>query len=130
MTKQYQVTGVKVSFGPGIALGLTDEQAQPRLSCLKKIPKGLYAGLYQVTAPVEFKQGEVIGLDVEVPKSLIHKLAPLDTAEDDPQGFKIRHKGSGRYDVVDGKGVLVTDRLLSKDEAEALVEKLTAEAQP
>ncbi len=130
MTKQYEVTGIKVAFGPGIALGLTDEQAQPRLSCLKKIPKGLYAGLYQVTAPVEFKQGEVIGLDTEVPKSFIHKLAPIDAADSDPQGFKIRHKGSGRYDVVDAKGVLVTDRLLSKEDAEALAGKLTAEANP
>ena len=125
MAKRYQVTGVKAIFGPGFVLELTEGQAQPRLSNLRKLGQGRYS----VTTPVEFKQGEVIGTDIAIPKTLGHKLTPVDQ-DDGDEAYKIRHKGSGRYDVVDAKGELVTDRLLSKEEAESLVGKLTAEENP
>lgn len=122
MTKRYEVTGAKVSFGPGSVLGLTDKQAGVRLQSLKK----LGGGRYNVTAPVEFKQGEVITLDSDVPKGLLGKLALVEEQMTYP-AYALHHKGGGRYHVVDAGGRTVSDRLLTKEEAQALIRKLREE---
>lgn len=66
-----------VAFGPGVRLSLKEGQAARRPQALKKLGNGLY----EVTAEVQFKAGETIGIDGDVPKAL---LASLD--------FKVNNK--------------------------------------
>jgi hypothetical protein len=72
MTK-YEVTAVSARLSGGV-LGLTKEQAAPRLHNLKALP----GGKYEIVRPVEFKRGEVIGYDGDLPKVLASALADVD----------------------------------------------------
>lgn len=65
MTEKYTVTAASARLHQGV-LELTKEQAASRLHNLK--PKG--KGLYEIVNPVEFKRGEVIGYDGDLPKAL------------------------------------------------------------
>lgn len=69
-----------VAFGPGVRLSLKEGQAARRPQALKKLGNGLY----EVTAEVQFKAGETIGIEGDVPKAL---LASLD--------FKVNNSKSG-----------------------------------
>ncbi|MBI4030849.1 MAG: hypothetical protein HY370_04175 [Proteobacteria bacterium] len=123
----YEVTGVKVSFVPGFLLRLKDEQVQPRLQSLQKVKDNLY----RVTAHVEFKRGEMIGIpDGGVPKALVSLVAEVGadkSAPPPPEVPTLRHQGFGKYDVVDAAGVVLTEKPLQKAEAQALIDKLTKE---
>jgi len=55
--KDYKTIGVVSLFG-GV-VGLSSEQAESRPNAVKK----LKSGEYEVIAPVQFKAGEIIGLD-------------------------------------------------------------------
>ena len=55
-----------ITLGPGLVLGLTDAQAAARSGSLRAISKGKY----EVTAAVQFKAGEVVHTDADLPKSL------------------------------------------------------------
>lgn len=66
---KYTVTAVSARLSSGV-LELTKEQAAPRLHNLKSQGKGLF----EVVNPVEFKRGEVIGYDGDLPKALGDKL--------------------------------------------------------
>ncbi len=55
--KQYKTLKTVELFAGQI--GLSDEQAAPRADRLKAIEKGVY----EIIAPVQFKAGEVIGLE-------------------------------------------------------------------
>lgn len=57
------------TFAAGV-LGLTDAQARPRAHCLTR--RGEH---YEITAPVQFKAGEVIGFSGEMPRGIAHLLA-------------------------------------------------------
>jgi hypothetical protein len=54
----YRVTK-PVELNTGLRIKLTQEQAVPRLSCLKP----LKADKYEIKRPVQFKRGEVIGIE-------------------------------------------------------------------
>lgn len=54
------------TFGAGARLGLSKEQAAARVHSLREVARGVYVA----QQPVQFKAGEVIGLDGEIPKSL------------------------------------------------------------
>lgn len=125
MTKQYEVTGVRVSFGPGFLLQLTEQQAQSRLQNLKKQKDGIY----KVVSAVEFKRGEVIGVPGgAVPKALTGAVAEVgDRKKVAPSISSLRHQGFGRYDVLDADGVVLTEKPLPKAEAQAFLDKLTRE---
>lgn len=121
MTKQYEVTGVKVSFAPGFLLQLTEQQAQKRLQNLQKLKDGLY----RVVTAVEFKRGEVIGVpDGNVPKALTAAVAEVGDQKK-AVAPSLRHQGFGKYDVVDTEGVVLTEKPLPKAEAQAFLDKLT-----
>lgn len=127
MTRRYEITGVKVSFGPGIVLGLTDKQAEARLPNLQKIN----GDRYTVTGTVEFKRGEIIALASDLPKGLAGKLALIEDEKSEeknpPAEYSLHHKGGGRYEVVDADGKVVSKKLLTKDEANAFLRKLSEE---
>lgn len=59
-----------VAFGPGVRLSLKEGQAARRPPALKKLSNGLY----EVTAEVQFKAGETIGIEGDVPKALLASL--------------------------------------------------------
>lgn len=61
---RYRVTS-PLTIGPGTLLGLTDAQATPRAHAL--VAKG--DGQYVTTAHLQFKAGEVVDHDGELPKS-------------------------------------------------------------
>ncbi|MGE3622997.1 MAG: hypothetical protein AB7H77_03855 [Bdellovibrionales bacterium] len=128
MTKRYEITGVKVSFGPGAVLGLTDKQAEARLQSLKKIN----GDRYTVTGIVEFKRGEIVAIESDPPKGLAGKLALIEDEKSEekktpPAEYSLHHKGGGRYEVVDAEGKVVSKKLLTKDEANAFLRKLSEE---
>ncbi len=72
--KKYKVTGRKVGFNAPERLELEPNQAGPRMHCLNFV-KGK---VYEVTAPVEFKQGEEIGYAGEMNKALSNVLEPVN----------------------------------------------------
>lgn len=128
MTRRYEITGVKVSFGPGTVLGLTDKQAGARLHSLNKIN----GDRYTVTSPVEFKRGETVALASDLPKGLADKLSLIEDEKSEekkapPPAYAMHHKGGGRYEVVDAEGKVVSKKLLTKDEANAFLRKLSEE---
>lgn len=54
------------TFGAGLRLGLSKEQAAARANALKEVGKGVYVA----QQPVQFKAGETVGIDGDLPKSL------------------------------------------------------------
>ncbi len=56
-------------FGVGVVLQLTADQYKSRATNLDKLSKT--KGCYRVKEPVQFKQGELVGLDGEVNKALL-----------------------------------------------------------
>lgn len=69
---RYRVTST-LSVGPGTLLGLTKEQAVPRAYALAA--KG--SGQYLTTLPVQFKVGEVIGYEGDLPKGQAELVEPV-----------------------------------------------------
>lgn len=126
LIKQYEITGVKVSFAPGFILGLTERQAQPRLQSLRKLD----GNLYSVISPVEFKRGEVIGIpDGNVPKALVNALGEVAGEKKAPpaKGMPVlKHRHFGKYDVIGGDGSVLTAKPLPKEEAQAFLDRLSA----
>ena len=136
MTKNYIVTGAKVRFGPGFILALSKDQAALRSHVLHH-EKGKN---YAVLDTVEFKQGETIGIaEGDIPKSWWDTLEEVDAKKekakepdpDPPEAgeHSIKHRHFGKYDVLDPDGEVLTEEPLPKEEAEALAEKLSSEAE-
>jgi hypothetical protein len=55
-----------ITLNPGLVLGLSDEQAAARKHAVQPLGKGKY----EVISPVQFKAGETIHTDAELPKAL------------------------------------------------------------
>lgn len=72
--KTYKVIGACASFMSGV-LRLTEEQYQARRHALN--PVG--GVLYQVVQPTGFKQGEILGYEGEVNKTLLQDITPIET---------------------------------------------------
>ena len=65
-----------ISFHYGAVLGLEESQAKSRV--LSKNLKPLKNGVYEVTGEVNFKRGEIIGLEEkDIPKAFVPKLAAI-----------------------------------------------------
>lgn len=56
-------------FGDGDVLGLSDKQIEPRAHALEIVNEESGGAIVKVKAPVEFKAGEIVGLD-ELPKRM------------------------------------------------------------
>lgn len=127
MTQRYEVTGVKVKFGPGFVLDLDKEQADSRSHLLEKIKSGHYRVLNQV----EFKRGEKLGIvSGDIPKSWTGFLKAEGSQDDGDDNIalpvKTIHRGFGKWDVIDEHDVVVNAESLRKEEAQALADKLNA----
>ena len=135
MTKNYIVTGAKVRFGPGFILALSKDQAALRSHVLHH-EKGKN---YAVLDTVEFKQGETIGIaEGDIPKSWWDTLEEVESKkakaapeqkQESHSGFAVKHRHFGKYDVLDPDGKVLTEEALPKEDAEALAEKLSNEAE-
>lgn len=62
------ITIAVLALGAGVALGLSDAQAALRKHALEPIPRR--KGWYTTTSPVQFKAGEQIDTDGDLPKGL------------------------------------------------------------
>lgn len=83
------ILALAASFGPGSVLGLTDAQAAPRSQSLNVIRKGIY----EVVGPVQFKAGEEVAIDGELPKHLEQVAAdPRSVAEQAKSEKRSREK--------------------------------------
>lgn len=121
MATKYKVTGVKVRFGSGFILALSDDQAETRSTQLKKTKK---KGQYEVLSTVEFKQGEEIGVvKGDIPKSWWDTVEQVSAKErPEPSEFKMVHKGFGKWDVLDADDNPINTEPLTKEEAQKLLE--------
>ena len=121
MTKTYEVTGVKVRFASGFILALSKEQAETRKPFLKKTKR---KNQYEVLQTVEFKQGEKIGIvKGQIPKSWWDTLKQTSAKErPETSDFEMKHKGFGKWDVLDADGNPINTEPLTKDEAQKLLD--------
>jgi len=71
----------QVTFGPGTLLGLSEAQLARRRHVPVFEPEG---GAHRTIAMVQFKAGEELGVDGDLPRSLSIKMQPLD-AESQPE---------------------------------------------
>lgn len=68
--KKYTTTTI-VTLPAGTVMELNAEQAAARRHAIEPLRGN---GVYRATAPVQFKRGEVLGLDAEPPKALADEL--------------------------------------------------------
>lgn len=66
--KFYTVTGRTAGFGAGQRLKLTRAQVDSRAHRLTLVDEK--KGVYEATAPIEFKKGEAFGFDGDLPKTI------------------------------------------------------------
>ncbi len=62
------VTARALELKPGALVGINEKQAARRKPFLQPVPKR--AGWYQVTGAVQFKRGEALQIEGDVPKAL------------------------------------------------------------
>lgn len=67
---KYTITGRSILLTSGL-LELTDEQSRTRLPKLRALSKTRF----EIVQPVEFKRGETIGYEGDLPKSLADRMA-------------------------------------------------------
>lgn len=85
--EKYVITDKFVNFSIGDVLGLTDKQYESRQHLLKKLKDGKY----YVSQTVQFKCGEIIGLEKEPAKEMLSKLNPCEV-KPVPQPIKEKKK--------------------------------------
>lgn len=88
--KRYKIDGQAIALHTGM-LDLTRSQAEPRLGNLeghalvkvhaKGHPKADVRGRYAIVGTVQFKVGEIIGFEGEVPKVYANAMVDLDAIE-------------------------------------------------
>lgn len=66
-----------MNFGPGSILELDEKQAKARIHNLKKVK----SGIYKVVRVVQFKNGEEVGFDGDIPKTHISMIEPMESAK-------------------------------------------------
>nr|DAS71313.1 MAG TPA: hypothetical protein [Caudoviricetes sp.] len=143
--KKYEVIGKSACLGAGMILHLTEQQAAVRRDCLTQ-----KNGNYIVNIPVYFKKGEIIGIVTgDVSKSLMPLLKEtsrtdspnknssknnandeneenLEKNNDSSSDFpKMKHVGFGNYDIFNKDGEKITDKPVTKQEAETLLKNLS-----
>lgn len=128
----YEVTGKHITFGIGTELKLSESQAESRATSLKNKRKDIF----EVTEPVQFKQGEKVTISPEsLTKSLLENLKEIsDKKSSDGNSNKIevpteypciQHTGFGKYNVFDAEKNLLTPKPIKKDEAEKIFTELS-----
>jgi hypothetical protein len=130
----YEITGKHLTFGIGTELKLSESQAESRASSLKNKKKDIF----EVTEPVQFKQGEKITISPEsLTKSLLENLKEISDKKSDsnksdvPTEYPfIQHVSFGKYNVFDAEKNLLTPKPMKKDEAEKIFAELSKKNEP
>lgn len=80
--KTYEVVEGPARFGPGTRMLLTREQAVSRRHLLEgHLNEKEKHGVFVTSGPVEFKRGEIIGVDGVPPKALREVMKPAEETE-------------------------------------------------
>ena len=74
--RKYQIVGSFIELHEGL-VEVNESQAKRRSAMLAPVGNGIY----RIDNPVQFKVGEVIGIDYDPPKSLIDFMMPLELPE-------------------------------------------------
>lgn len=74
--KQFKVVGSHVTIAANTVVELTKKQYDSRQHLLRKIQGNKYQALHLV----QFKQGETLGIEGELDKVSVSKLAPVEAA--------------------------------------------------
>jgi hypothetical protein len=122
--QNYEVTGSLVTFGLGAELKLSENQAEARISSLKKKKKDIY----EVIHPVQFKRGERIGIASDnISKAMLENLKNISDkkSEEDIQYPCVRAAAFGKFNVFDKDGDLLNQKPVKKDEAEKLLAEIS-----
>jgi predicted DNA-binding antitoxin AbrB/MazE fold protein len=129
----YEITGKHLTFGIGTELKLSESQAESRASSLKNKRKDIF----EVTEPVQFKQGEKITISPEsLTKSLLENLKEISDKKSEnkteaPTEYPcIQHISFGKYNVFDAEKNLLTPKPIKKDEAEKIFAELSKKNEP
>ncbi len=126
--KKYTITGSPVRLVNGV-LGLTEDQAKPRLHNLNALKK---KGTFEIVQPVVFKAGEVIGFDGDIPKSLAKLMESDDASKKNAEALEMMEEAVRlRSAAEDLRPNTENDDLSdeTKADAEAEIARLTAEAE-
>ena len=75
--RKYEIIGRFIELHEGL-VEVNESQARRRSAMLA--PVG--GGVYRIDNPVQFKVGEVIGIDYDLPKSLVEFMRPLEDTSD------------------------------------------------
>lgn len=76
---KYEIIGRFIELHEGL-IEVNESQANRRMQSLTPVGGG---GIYRIDNPVQFKVGEVIGLNYNPPKSLVEFMLPLDEVKTD-----------------------------------------------
>ena len=126
--KKYTITGSPVRLVNGV-LGLTEDQAKPRLHNLNALKK---KGIFEIVQPVVFKAGEAIGFDGDIPKSLAQLMESTDANKKNAEASEMMEEAVRlRSAAEDLRPNTENDDLSdeTKADAEAEIARLTAEAE-
>lgn len=76
-----QVRSVRAAFHPGVVLHLSPDQVRDRAHNLASLGDGRY----EVRSALEFCQGEILGVEGEIPLALLTELEVEDGMDVDPE---------------------------------------------
>ena len=79
--KLYRIAEGPARLGPGEVAALLPAQYALRKDYLRSLGEIADRVHVEVTQPVEFKKGEVIGLEFDPPKAHLHRYESLEPAE-------------------------------------------------
>lgn len=91
--EKYVITDKFVNFSIGDVLGLTDKQYESRQHLLKKLKDGKY----YVSQTVQFKCGEIVGLEKAPAKEMLSKITSCEAKPvPPPQSLKEKKKDDAK----------------------------------
>ena len=91
--QNYRVDGGVLSLGQGTVVGLSDEQASPRMSRMENIG----GGIYRLREVMEFKNGETIKVAIDdIPKCFRGITVCMDPPAEASSDAPVRMKKSAK----------------------------------
>ena len=82
--QQYEIIRGPLFFLPGMVVYLTQEQAKPRQASIKQKPDGSYKVLHTI----QFKTGEIIGLNEKPTKNMLGSFKPIKVKDEKENDFQ------------------------------------------
>ena len=86
--QQYEIIRGPLFFLPGMVVYLTPKQAHPRQTSIKQQPDGSYKVLHTL----QFKTGEIIGLNEKPTKNMLGSFRPLKVKDEKEKESQTQNK--------------------------------------